>query len=335
MRHDHTLLTSEGAQKKSYSSSSDKWSQFLSISISICLICIIDYAMDYGDYHILSWIMDDYGAYHGAYADCFQLILASQCASDLPPISRMPHHRTSPHRGNHREVWPPIRCRGATVRFLRNESPFFAHEWHIDRGTKSAYSRWITLLDGLLDGLKVSCAWAKTQLFTRWKGHPFSESLGPWASFSHSPSCEPTRSQGNRKTEETHGDLLELRGWQGYLALMEDRSATTSTSSGFDLRSISISYIYIYTYISLSLYIYHIYIYISLSLYIYISLYIYVHIFIFLGMNGPQKTTTISVHWTLRAISIKNTTRVCHALEGWKAGETLRGGLCQFPWHLA
>ena len=69
----------------------------------------------------------------------------------IPPVCR-----TSPHRGNHREVWPPIRCRGAT-----------------------AYSRWMTLLDGLLDGLKVSCAWEKTQLFTRWKGPPFSESLGP------------------------------------------------------------------------------------------------------------------------------------------------------------
>ena len=151
--------------------------------------------------------------------------------------------------------------------------------------------------------------------------------LGPRrASFSHPPSCERSRSQGNRKTEETHGDLLEFRGWQGYLALMEDRSATTSTSSGFDLRSISI------------------YIYISLS--IYMSIYSFFWEWMahkkqqqFLSTEPselfPQKNTSLLMRVHEKDILDHLGSRVCHALEGWKAGETLRGGLCQFPWHLA
>ena len=89
LRHEtwsHALFTSEGAQKKSYSSSSDKWSQFSSISISICLICIIDYAMDYGDYHGLWMIM----VLYGAYADCISWFWPHGA---LHP-SRMPHQST-------------------------------------------------------------------------------------------------------------------------------------------------------------------------------------------------------------------------------------------------
>ena len=98
VRHDHTLKFRQVKPSTS------------SISISMCLICIIDYAMDYGDYHGLWMIM------------VLMLIVSvdfgQKCRiTDLPPVCLA--HRTSPYRGNHREVWPPIRCRGATVRFRR------------------------------------------------------------------------------------------------------------------------------------------------------------------------------------------------------------------------
>ena len=91
----------------------------------------------------------------------------------------------------------------------------------------------------------------------------------------------------------------------------------------------------------------------DLYLYIYISLYIYICLYIhffgnewstknnnnFCPLNPqsyfPKKNTSLLMRVHEKDILDHLGSRVCHALEGWKAGETLRGGLCQFPWHLA